>query len=70
MSKLPSVFFEIGAAGEHIGKIRFKLFDNIVPKTAANFRALCTGEKGIGTMGKPLWYKGSDFHRIIPNFML
>uniref|UniRef100_A0A914RL09 Peptidyl-prolyl cis-trans isomerase n=1 Tax=Parascaris equorum TaxID=6256 RepID=A0A914RL09_PAREQ len=47
-----------------------QLFSDIVPKTAENFRCLCTGERGMGKSGKPLTYKGSKFHRVIPNFML
>ena len=49
---------------------QLKLFAEKAPRTSENFRALCTGEKGIGKSGKPLHYKGSKFHRVIPQFML
>jgi peptidylprolyl isomerase len=63
------VFFDISIGSQPAGRIVFELFSDDVPKTADNFRALCTGEKGIGTSGKPLHYKGSTFHRVIPQFM-
>ncbi|XP_062331703.1 peptidyl-prolyl cis-trans isomerase D [Osmerus eperlanus] len=67
----PRVFFDVDIGGERAGRVVFELFNDIVPKTAENFRALCTGEKGIGqTTGKPLHFKGCPFHRIIKQFMI
>jgi peptidyl-prolyl isomerase D len=63
-------FFDITIGGAPAGRIVFELYDDIVPKTALNFRCLCTGEKGIGVSGKPLHFKGSIFHRVIKDFML
>merc|ERR1712217_830847 len=54
---------------EPAGRIVMALRNDIVPKTSENFRCLCTGEKGDGKSGKPLHFKGSKFHRIIPGFM-
>ncbi len=65
----PRVFFDMNVGGTPAGRIVFELFADAVPKTAENFRALCTGEKGIGLSGKPLHYKGSSFHRVITEFM-
>jgi len=66
----PKVFMDIAIGGEFKGRVLFTLFADTVPKTAENFRALCTGEKGTGKSGKPLCYKGSTFHRVIKDFMI
>ena len=63
------VFFDMTIGGAPAGRIEMTLRDDIVPKTAENFRALCTGEKGMGKAGKPLHFKGSAFHRVITSFM-
>ena len=64
------VFFDVEADGEALGRIVFGLYGNQVPRTAENFRALCTGERETGGSGKPLHYKGCVFHRVIPRFMV
>uniref|UniRef100_A0A5B6ZTE2 peptidylprolyl isomerase n=1 Tax=Davidia involucrata TaxID=16924 RepID=A0A5B6ZTE2_DAVIN len=68
--KNPLVFLDVSIDGDPVERIVIELFADVVPRTAENFRALCTGEKGIGiSTGKPLHYKGSIFHRIIKGFM-
>ncbi|GGQ52285.1 MULTISPECIES: peptidylprolyl isomerase [Streptomyces] len=57
------IYFDITINDEPAGRITFNLFEDVVPKTAENFRALATGEKGFG-------FAGSSFHRVIPQFML
>ena len=56
------MYFDLTIDGAPAGRVLFELFADVVPRTAENFRALCTGEHGFG-------YKGSGFHRIIPDFM-
>ncbi|CAF3191672.1 unnamed protein product [Rotaria socialis] len=55
-------FFDINIEDKPIGRIIFQLYNDVVPKTAENFRALCTGERGFG-------YRDSTFHRVIPQFI-
>ncbi|XP_059443793.1 peptidyl-prolyl cis-trans isomerase CYP40 [Corylus avellana] len=67
----PRCYLDISIGGELEGRIVVELFNDVVPKTAENFRALCTGEKGIGpNTGVPLHYKGTCFHRVIKSFMV
>ncbi|XP_067251419.1 peptidyl-prolyl cis-trans isomerase A [Chanodichthys erythropterus] len=58
----PRVFFDISASGQPLGRVIMELRADVVPRTAENFRQLCTGQPGYG-------YKGSTFHRVIPGFM-
>lgn len=58
----PQVYFDINVGKQELGRIIMMLRADIVPKTAENFRCLCTHEKGYG-------YQGSTFHRIIPEFV-
>lgn len=60
---MSNVYFDISISGEAAGRLVFQLFDDVVPKTAQNFRELATGQHGFG-------YAGSPFHRVIPEFML
>jgi len=65
-----TVFLDVSINGTDAGRIEIGLFGKLAPKTVENFRSLCTGEKGVGKLGKPLHYQDSLFHRIIPGFMI
>ncbi|CAH1795354.1 unnamed protein product [Owenia fusiformis] len=62
MAARTRTYFDISIGGQPAGRVTFELYNDVVPKTAENFRALCTGEKGFG-------FQASGFHRIIPGFM-
>ena len=71
MPKNYKVFLEITIGSRQIGKIVLELFNDLTPKTADNFKALCTGEKGYSSKGnKKLHYLSSKFHRVIDDFMI
>ena len=65
----PTVFFDVNIGGQPAGRVIMELYADKTPKTAENFRCLCTGEKGVGKSGKQLHFKGSSFHRVITQFM-
>ncbi|KAG8043169.1 hypothetical protein GUJ93_ZPchr0012g20591 [Zizania palustris] len=66
----PRVFLDIDIDDEKMGRVEIELFADMVPRTAENFRLLCTGERGNSRhSGKKLHYKGSTFHRVVPGFM-
>ncbi|KAF8876276.1 cyclophilin-like domain-containing protein [Infundibulicybe gibba] len=62
-ARLAKLHFDIAIDSTHCGRIVFRLYDEIVPKTSKNFRELATGQHGFG-------YSGSTIHRVIPNYML
>ena len=70
MSPLPRVFLDLAIGASPIGRVTIELRADVVPRTAENFRALCTGERGqSASSGHALTFKNSTFHRVIPNFM-
>ena len=65
----PRVFLDIAVGDKAVGRMTIHLFHDVVPITCENFRALCSGETGLGYWMRPRWYKNSPFHRIVPGFM-
>ncbi|TXG60840.1 hypothetical protein EZV62_012203 [Acer yangbiense] len=65
----PRVFLDLNIGGQLVGRLVIELFSDSTLITVENFRAFCTGEKGIGKNRKPLHYKGTTFHRVIPRSM-
>lgn len=65
----PRCFIDVRIGKKDAGRMVFELFADRLPRTAENFRCLCTGERGTGRSKKPLHFKGSSFHRVIKGFM-
>ncbi|XP_014060964.1 probable inactive peptidyl-prolyl cis-trans isomerase-like 6 isoform X1 [Salmo salar] len=61
------VYMDVSIRGESVGRLLFELFTELCPKTCKNFQALCTGEAGLSQSDLMLSYKGSVFHRVVPN---
>mmetsp|Transcript_36499 Transcript_36499/g.79915 ORF Transcript_36499/g.79915 Transcript_36499/m.79915 type:complete len:246 (+) Transcript_36499:94-831(+) len=65
----PKVFLDIAIGRRAVGRLRFELFNDVLPITSENFRCLCTGETGLGYWLRPRWYKNVSINRVIPGFM-
>ncbi|KAF9024951.1 hypothetical protein BDZ89DRAFT_1092739 [Hymenopellis radicata] len=66
----PRVFLDFSLDNVSLGRVILELYTESAPQTAENFRALCTGEKGLSSAGVPLYYKNSIVHRCIKDFMI
>lgn len=66
----PRVFLDIAIGRRAVGRLKFELFHDVLPITAENFRALCTGETGLGYWMRPRWYKHVNMHKVVPGFMM
>ena len=69
LNRQARVFLEVSVGGRPLGRITIRLREDMAPRCAENFRALCTGERGVGRNGRPLHYRGTTFHRVIKEFM-
>eukprot|EP00928_Gymnodinium_smaydae_P014348 TRINITY_DN15237_c0_g1_i1.p1 TRINITY_DN15237_c0_g1~~TRINITY_DN15237_c0_g1_i1.p1 ORF type:complete len:265 (+),score=54.79 TRINITY_DN15237_c0_g1_i1:40-795(+) len=63
------VFFDVAIGRRAVGRLKFELFNDVLPITAENFRSLATGETGLGYWLRPRWYKNASIHRVVPGFM-